>query len=71
MKDDRVRYNVAEKAAIRRHQVRCFCLARQDLAAEEMAARFLQNIDRIEVACGRPGPFVYSVQVNRIMELHL
>lgn len=71
MKDDRVRYNVAEKAAIKRHQVRCFCLARQDLGAEEMAARFLRNIGRIEEACSRQGPFVFSVQMNRIVELHL
>jgi hypothetical protein len=71
MKDDRVRYNVAEKAAIKRHRIQCFCLARQDLGAEEMAARFLRSIVRIEAACGQDGPFVYSVQMNRIVELHL
>jgi hypothetical protein len=71
MKDDRVRYNVAEKAAIKRHQIQCFCLARQDLAAQEMADRFLRSIARIEAACAREGPFVYSVQANRIVELHL
>jgi hypothetical protein len=38
-----VRYNPAEKDAIRRHAVRCFCLSRQDLTGAEMAGRFLTN----------------------------
>src|SRR5579871_6873488 len=37
MKDARVRYNRAEKLAIVSSSVRCFCLARRDLPADEMA----------------------------------
>jgi hypothetical protein len=58
MKDARVRYNAAEKAAIRHHRVRCFCLRRQDLAASEMAARFLRSLNRIAAICQKPRPFL-------------
>lgn len=58
MKDTRVRYDAAEKLAIVRHGVRCFCLSRQDLAAGLMANRFLTDLGRIESACVNPGPFV-------------
>jgi len=71
MKDARVRYNAAEKLAIVRHGVRCFCLSRQDLAAQLMANRFLTNLGRIESACVEPGPFVYAVHENRIEPLAL
>lgn len=46
VKDARVRYNAAEKAAIREHRVRCFCLSRQDLPGPEMALRVLENLER-------------------------
>lgn len=69
LKDGRVRYNAVEKSVIRRHGVRCFCLARQDLPGPEMAARFLRNLDRIVAACQEPGPFLYAVHENRIQEM--
>ncbi|MDQ1429165.1 MAG: hypothetical protein QOK39_2641 [Acidimicrobiaceae bacterium] len=71
MKDARVRYNAAEKLAIVRHVVRCFCLSRQDLAAELMANRFLTNLSRIESACVDPGPLIYAVHDNRIEQLNI
>ena len=71
MKDARVRYNPAEKAAILERQVRCFCLARRDLKADEMAARFLRNLTRIEQACSEDGPFIYAVHETRIEQLQL
>lgn len=39
MKDARVRYNPAEKAAIVRHSVRCFSLARRDEPWPELRER--------------------------------
>jgi hypothetical protein len=57
MKDNRVRYNPAEKSAIIRYQVRCFCLTRQDLVASAMTDRFLNNLQRIAKVCADPGPF--------------
>lgn len=47
MKDTRVRYNRAEREAVRSHEVRCFCLSSQSLTGEQMADRFLHNLPRI------------------------
>jgi PIN like domain len=71
MKDTRIRYNVAERAAVLRHSVRCFCLTSQQLPAEEMAQRFLDNLEGITAACAERGPFVYAVHSQRIERLHL
>ena len=69
LKDVRVRYNVAEKAAITRSGARCFCIPRGDLTGSEMAERYLSNLDRIVEACSDPGPFVYSIQLGRLVRL--
>lgn len=69
LKDGRVRYNVAEKQAIIRFEVRCFCLARQDLPGPEMAERFLVNLPRIVEACREPGPLLYAVHASRVDRL--
>lgn len=66
MKDTRIRYNPAERAAVRDHGVRCFCLSSQSLSGEEMAARFLDNIEGITAACQDDGPFIYIVYSTRI-----
>ncbi len=71
MKDNRVRYNPAEKSSIVRYQVRCFCLTRQDLVAAAMADRFLHNLQRITEVCADAGPFVYAVHERRIERLAL
>lgn len=71
LKDARVRYNVAEKAAIKKHDVRCFCLARQDLPGPEMAARFLANLEWIIAACQEPGPFLYAVHKTQVRRMAL
>lgn len=71
MKDARVRYRPAEKLAIFQSGVRCFCLARQDLPAAEMAQRFLDNLDRIVAACARVGPRLYAVHGDRIVQVEL
>jgi hypothetical protein len=65
-KDARIRRNPAELAAMAAHGTRAFCLTKQDLTAEEMAVRFLDNLDAIEAACVDPGPFVYAVHERRI-----
>lgn len=71
MKDTRIRYNQAERDAVQAHQARCFYLANQSLTGDEMAARFLTNLDAITEACGEPGPFIYAVHKNRIEQLPL
>lgn len=66
MKDTRIRYNPAERTAVRDHSVRCFCLSSQSLSGEDMAARFLDNIEGITAACHDDGPFIYIVYSTRI-----
>ncbi len=66
MKDTRVRYNVAEREAVKAQLVRCFCLSSQALTGEAMAARFIDNLDAISAACASQGPFIYAVHRNRI-----
>lgn len=70
-KDLSIRKNIAEREAILEHRTRSFCLSRQDLTADEMAARYLRNLDAIAAACAANGPFVYTVHANRIERLAL
>jgi len=72
MKDTRIRYNPAERAAVLRHSVRCFCLTSQSLPADEMVRRFVDQIETIADACrSDPGPFIYAVHAQRIERLRL
>lgn len=72
MKDTRIRYNPAERSAVLRHSVQCFCLTSQSLSSDEMARRFLDNLDAIAQACADDaGPFIYAVHSNRIERLRL
>jgi hypothetical protein len=71
MKDTRIRYSPAEREAVKAHKVQCFCLSSQNLAANDMAARFLDNLEAITGACAEPGPFIYAVYTNRIEQLAL
>lgn len=71
MKDTRIRYNPAEREAVKTHDVRCFCLSSQSLTGDAMATRFLNNLTRITAACEQPGPYIYAVHKNRIEKLTL
>lgn len=71
MKDTRIRYRPAEQAAVRAHAVRCLCLTHQGLPGDEMARRFLVNLQAITAACSASGPFVYAVHATRIQDMPL
>ncbi|HZD02348.1 MAG TPA: hypothetical protein VFA46_19805 [Actinomycetes bacterium] len=71
MKDENIRRNDAERMAVKQYAVRCFCLTRQSLTAQDMADRFLRNLSAMERACSQPGPFIYAVYENRILQLPL
>lgn len=58
MKDGRIRYNPAERQAVKFHRVQAFCLSSQNLAADAMAQRFLDNLDAITAAYAELGPFI-------------
>jgi hypothetical protein len=71
MKDGEIRRRRAEQNALIDGKVRAFCLTRQDLRADEMVARFLDNLPAITSACAEPGPFIDAVQANRIERLKI
>jgi hypothetical protein len=72
MKDTRIRYSPAERRSVLRHSVQCFCLTSQSLSSDEMARRFLDNLDAIAQACAdHAGSFIYAVHRNRIERLRL
>ena len=71
MKDSRIRRNPAERATLVANRVRAFCLTRKDLTAAEMAARLLDRLPAIVIACGEPGPFLYAVHATRLERLRL
>jgi hypothetical protein len=71
LKDGRVRYRPAEKAAIVSHGVKCFCLTRRDLRADEMARRYLDNLETIASLATRPGGAVFAVHATRVEQLRI
>lgn len=70
MKDKRIRTRKAEIDAVVRHQARCFVITRGDLPSAAMGNRLLANKTGILAAITAPGPFIYSVQTDRLLRLH-
>ena len=70
-KDVEIRRNQLEREKVVTSGVRVICLSRQDLKAEEMAARFLRNIGQIVRACQQAGPFIYAVHESRIERIQI
>jgi hypothetical protein len=68
-KDRRIRHRPAEIQAIRRFRVRLFAVTGGSLTAAEQAARFDRSRERIDEASTDAGPFVYSVQADRIVRI--
>lgn len=62
-RDERIRYRVAEKQAIRRAKVRAFVLAAQgDLRAEMLAQNFLEALPKIQrVVEKQKPPFIAKI----------
>ena len=71
MKDERIRYRPAEKAAVIAFKVQAFCLTSGNLRAAVMAEQFLGVIYLIAVTCQKPGPFVYAVSGSAIRRVDL
>lgn len=61
MKDDRIRYRPAERAAVIGHGVQAFCLTGGNLRAPAMAELYLAVLNHLAAACAAPGPFLYTV----------
>jgi hypothetical protein len=70
MKDKRIRHRQAEITAVTEHKARCFVITRGDLPSADMVQRFITNKTAILVAVAQPGPYIYSVQTDRISRLY-
>ena len=71
MKDERIRYRPAERAALVAHAVQAFFLTNGNLDARTMASRYLAVLDEIATACGEPGPFLCSVSRGGLRRVDL
>jgi hypothetical protein len=71
MKDKRIRIRAAEISAVVEHKARCFVITRGDLTSADMAQRLLDNKAAIYAAAAETGPYIYSVQVDRLLALRL
>jgi uncharacterized protein with PIN domain len=69
MKDKRIRTRQAEIQAVIENKAQCFVITRGDLTSADMANRFQTNKTAIVAATGSPGPFIYSVQADRLLHL--
>ncbi len=66
-KDKRIRSQTENRKSLMKNGVRCFCIMDQSLSGDDLAARFLNNEERIVGACHQPGPFFYAVYSNNIV----
>ena len=70
MKDKRIRYRQAERQAVIEHGARCFVITRGDLSSAEMVRRFVANKATILAWVAEPGPYIYTVQLDRLTRLY-
>ena len=68
-KDGAIRRNEAERDTVTERQARLFVIAKANVGAQANAASYLSNLPAIEAAAAQPGPFIYSVQPSRILQL--
>lgn len=68
-KDKRLRHDRDQQAMMVEHQVKAFVLTSGNLKASEQAARFIQNIGRIESAARVEAACIYAVHAHRIERL--
>ncbi len=71
MKDERIRYNPAERAALIQYGVQAFCLTNGNMSSAEMADSFLAAMDRIIEICHTESPCLYAVSRGRIRKIDL
>jgi hypothetical protein len=70
MKDKRIRHRRVEIEAVAKHKAKCFVVTRGDLTSAEMLRRFITNKQAIFRAATRVGPYIYSVQQDRLDQLY-
>lgn len=71
MKDERIRYRLAEKNALIAHGVTAFALAGGNLTATQMAEMLIHHKSRIWAAADADGPAVYVVSRSELRRADL
>ena len=70
MKDKRIRQPQCGDRRRRTHKAKCFVITRGDLTSADMVRRFTTNKQAIFRAATLPGPYIYSVQQDRLDRLY-
>lgn len=68
-KDSAIKRNEAERQTVIEREAQLFVIARADVSAAQVAARYVNNLSVITRAAAEAGPFIYSVQLSRIERL--
>jgi hypothetical protein len=71
MKDERIRYRPAERAAFVNHRVRACRLTSGNLCAAEIAQLYITVLEKLTAACATPGPFLYVVSRSGLRRIDL
>lgn len=70
-KDAAIRRNDRERQSVIDNRARLFCVPRADITADQLAARYLNNLASIARAAQQPGPYIYGVYPHQIRLLPL
>jgi PIN like domain len=70
MKDKRIRHRRAEIEAVATNKAKCFVITRGDLTSADMVRRLVTNKQAIFRAIVTSGPYIYSVQQDRLDQLY-
>lgn len=71
MKDDKIRYRIAEISSLKSAGVHAFCIANGNLRAAEMAELFLAHEGEIFAICRTPGPTLHSITKTTFRDIEL
>jgi hypothetical protein len=71
LKDQRIRYRAVERAAISAHGITAFCLTGGDLRPAVLAEQFLNVLDKVALACARPGPALLVISASGMRSVPL
>ncbi len=68
-KDNAIRRRPAEREALTEARARVFCLTTSQLRGAEQLERFVNNRDRIVRIARLPGPYIYGVYEDRVIQI--
>jgi hypothetical protein len=71
MKDEKIRYRPAERAAVRAHDVRAFYLTSGNLTGQQMADLFIANRDVVWRMAVEAGPALFAVFRGAVRQIDL